>query len=102
MIDMHQLLRCSVCCSRKHTHLSNDHVCIVLKCTHFKMSSISAFIDSPAGVPTQFKVGDKLYSFDHDLRSSIIPNICAVLCPNTAVAVVNDKQSLQLSYVTVH
>ena len=56
-----------------------------------------AFIDSPAGVPTQFKVGDKLYSFEHDLHGSITSNICAVLCPNTAV--VDDKQSLQLSYV---
>ena len=41
-----------------------------LMCSQFRMSSILAVADSPADVPTQFKAGDKLYSFGHELRST--------------------------------
>lgn len=52
-----------------------------LKCSQFRMSSIIAFTDSPAGGPTQFKTGEKLYSFGHELRSMYHPRYLRSLMP---------------------
>ncbi len=52
-----------------------------LKCSQFRMSSIIALTDSLAGGPTQFKTGETLYSFGHELRSMYHPRYLRSLMP---------------------
>jgi hypothetical protein len=52
-----------------------------LKCSQFRMSSIIALTDSPSGGPTQFKTGETLYSFGHELRSMYHPRYLRSLMP---------------------
>lgn len=52
-----------------------------LKSSQFRMSSIIALTDSPSGGPTQFKTGETLYSFGHELRSMYHPRYLRSLMP---------------------